>query len=252
GVQVNGLCTNGAGLVTNASPLTIKLDKSAPVVSLAVTAGNAGNNGWYRSNVTVHTSGTEAVSGPVTCTGDQFQTAETSGTAFNGSCTNNAGLTGNASALTIKLDKTNPSISFTGRTAPNANGWNNSNVTANWTCSDALSGPVSDIVNQTLTSEGANQSVTGTCSDAAGNTASDTQGGINIDKTAPTLSLPSDISQEATSSSGATVTYTATVTDNLDPNVTVSCAPASGSNFPIGSTKVDCSSTDQADNTANG
>ena len=252
GMQVNGLCTNGAGLVTNASPLTIKLDKTAPVVILSVTAGNAGSNGWYTSNVTVHTGGTESVSGPVTCTADQFQTAETGGTNFNGSCTNNAGLTGNASALTIKLDKTNPSISFTGRTAPNSTGWNNTNVTANWACSDPLSGPASDIVNQTLTSEGAGQSVTGTCIDLAGNTASDTQGGINIDRTAPTLSLPSSVTEEATSSAGATVAYTATVTDNLDTNVTVSCDPASGSNFPIGSTKVDCSSSDQADNTANG
>ncbi|HWP64065.1 MAG TPA: PxKF domain-containing protein, partial [Candidatus Binatia bacterium] len=48
------------------------------------------------------------------------------------------------------------------------------------------SGPVSPTVSETLSSEGANQSATGTCTDAAGNTASDTQSGIDIDLTPPT------------------------------------------------------------------
>jgi hypothetical protein len=251
GTTLTCTATNGANLSRSVS-VTIKLDKTAPVTTLTVTAGTPGSNNWYRSNVTVHTSGTESMSSPVTCSPDQFQTAETTGTDFNGSCTNNAGLTGNASTLTIKLDKTNPGIAFNGRTAPNGNGWNNTNVTATWTCSDSFSGPVTDIVSQIVATEGAGQSATGTCYDLAGNTASDIQGGINIDKTAPSLSLPSDITAEATSSAGAAVTYSASVTDNLDANVTLSCAPASGSNFVMGLTKVDCSSTDQADNTATG
>ena len=252
GTAVNGSCTNGAGLLTNAAPITIKIDQTAPVVSLTVTGGTLGANNWFTSNVTVQTSGAESTSGPINCTADQFQTAETTGTNFNGSCTNQAGLTGNASPLSIKVDKTNPSITFSGRTAPNANGWNNTNVTAGWACSDPVSGPANDTVSQTLTGEGAGQSTSGTCTDLAGNSASDTQGGINIDKTAPSLSLPSDITEEATSSAGAVVSYSATVADNLDNSVSLSCTPASGASFPIGSTPVNCSSTDQADNNANG
>ena len=251
GTTLTCTATNGANLSRSVS-VTLKLDKTAPVTTLTVTAGNPGSNNWYRSNVTVHTGGSESLSGPITCTADQFQNAETNGTNFNGSCTNAAGLTGSASTLTIKVDKTNPGITFNGRTTPNVNGWNNTNVTANWTCSDSLSGPASDIVSQTVATEGAGQSATGTCTDLAGNTASDLQGGINIDKTAPSLSLSSDITAEATTSAGAAVTYSASVTDNLDANVTLTCAPASGSNFAIGSTTVNCSSTDQADNTANG
>jgi hypothetical protein len=43
-------------------------------------------------------------------------------------------------------------------------------------------------VSQTVSTEAPNQSSTGTCTDLAGNTASDTQTGINIDKTAPSIS----------------------------------------------------------------
>ena len=48
------------------------------------------------------------------CTGLQYQTTETAGSVFNGSCTNNAGLTTTPPPLTIKLDKTPPTVSFNG------------------------------------------------------------------------------------------------------------------------------------------
>jgi hypothetical protein len=58
-----------------------------------------------------------------------------------------------------------------------------------WSCTDAMngSGVVASTVSQELTNEGANRSAEGTCTDLAGNTASDTQTGINIDLTAPEL-----------------------------------------------------------------
>lgn len=75
---------------------------------------------------------------------------------------------------------------------------------------------------------------------------------VLADTTAPTLSLPSNIAQEATSSSGATVTFSATSTD-VDPvSPTVTCTPSSGSTFPIATTTVNCSATDTAGNTSNG
>jgi hypothetical protein len=72
---------------------------------------------------------------------------------------------------------------------------------------------------------------------------------------------------EATSAEGAQVTYTVTAQDNVDSNatleedgstvtqddvggnITMSCNPSSGSVFPIGSTTVQCSATDEAGNT---
>ena len=102
------LLHNGAGLTADAAPLSIKLDKTGPSATLAVTAGTAGANGWDITDVTVSTSGSDSISNPVTCTTDQDQTTETTGSPFNGSCTNGAGLSTDASALTVQLDKTAP------------------------------------------------------------------------------------------------------------------------------------------------
>ena len=57
---------------------------------------------------------------------------------------------------------------------------------------------------------------------------------------------------EASSASGATVSYTASATDNVDPWPALACAPASGSVFPVGATTVNCTATDAAVNAANG
>ncbi len=252
GAVFNGSCTNDAGLTTNAVPLTVKLDKTGPTAGLSVTAGTAGTNGWYTSDVTIQTAGAD-LSNPVICTVDQFQTTETPGTTFNGSCTNNAGLTTNATPLTIQVDKTNPTINIVSRIPlANINGWNNTDVTVNWSCADALSGAVAANVSQTLTAEGAGQSTTGSCLDNAGNAASDTQTGINIDKTAPVLSLSSNLIEEATSAAGAVVNYSVSASDNLTPSAVVNCSPADGSLFDLGTTVVNCSSTDAADNLASG
>jgi HYR domain len=70
------------------------------------------------------------------------------------------------------------------------------------------------------------------------------------DTTPPSLSLPADIVANATGPAGATVTYTATATDQVDGQVAVSCGPPSGSTFPIGASTVNCSASDKAGNTA--
>ncbi len=65
----------------------------------------------------------------------------------------------------------------------------------------------------------------------------------------PVLNLPhSPITVNATSSQGATVTYTATGTepDDASATPTVNCTPTSGSTFPIGTTTVNCTASDAA------
>ena len=106
-----------------------------------------------------------------------------------GTCTDKAGNTSAAVTKTgLKIDKTPPTISGSRTPVANAFGWNNTNVTASFACSDSLSGlaagsPPADVV---ISTEGANQSANGTCQDVAGNSASATVNGIKIDKTAPT------------------------------------------------------------------
>jgi Tol biopolymer transport system component len=72
------------------------------------------------------------------------------------------------------------------------------------------------------------------------------------DTAPPTLTLPANPVVDATSPAGATVNYTASASDNLDPSPTVACVPPSGSVFPIGPTTVNCTATDDAGNSAQG
>jgi hypothetical protein len=69
------------------------------------------------------------------------------------------------------------------------------------------------------------------------------------DTTPPVVTVPASATIEATSPAGAVFTYTASATDNIDGVVPVTCAPASGSTFPLGVTTVTCTATDTHGNT---
>jgi hypothetical protein len=88
-----------------------------------------------------------------------------------------------------------------------------------------------------------------TATDDSGNTSTCSFQVTVRDTTPPVLTCPADIVTECTSASGAAVTYTAGAKDACDPNPTVACSPASGSTFPIGTTTVTCTATDDAGNT---
>jgi HYR domain len=72
------------------------------------------------------------------------------------------------------------------------------------------------------------------------------------DLTPPVLYLPGDMTLEAFDASGRNVFYDVSAYDSRDPNPTVACTPASGSFFPVGSTTVTCTATDQSGNVATG
>jgi hypothetical protein len=73
---------------------------------------------------------------------------------------------------------------------------------------------------------------------------------VEHDTTAPAITAPADITEEAASAAGAIATFTATATDDFDGAVVVSATPASGSVFAIGNTTVNLTATDAAGNTA--
>lgn len=93
--------------------------------------------------------------------------------------------------------------------------------------------------------------VTCTATDAAGNTASASFVVTVLDTTAPALSLPPNVVTDATSTAGALVSYVVTAMD-LSGTATVTCSPASGSTFPIGTTSVACQARDASGNVAAG
>ncbi len=75
-------------------------------------------------------------------------------------------------------------------------------------------------------------------------------GGEPADTTAPVLTLSGNVTAEATSAAGATVSFTVSATDNKDGTVPVTTSSASGSTFPLGTTTVTATATDAAGNTA--
>jgi LysM repeat protein len=91
-----------------------------------------------------------------------------------------------------KLDLDPPSISGAATTPPNARGWYTTSVTVHFTAEDALSGLDTVTPDQTLSAEGAGQSVVGTAVDRAWNRASHTVEPINIDLTPPVVDVTLD------------------------------------------------------------
>jgi hypothetical protein len=71
-----------------------------------------------------------------------------------------------------------------------------------------------------------------------------------VDKAPPFVTAPANVVAEATGPAGALVTYpAASAVDAVDGPLTATCAPPSGSTFPIGTTTLTCSATDTAGNT---
>lgn len=75
---------------------------------------------------------------------------------------------------------------------------------------------------------------------------------LSCDRTPPVLTLPAPMEIDATSPDGAAVAFSATAMDAVDGAVAVSCTPASGSLFPVGTTAVTCSAVDAHGNAATG
>jgi predicted extracellular nuclease len=170
-------------------------------------------------------------------------------------------------ASLVMPDTTPPTSSAMVAPAPNAQGWNNTPVTVTFSASDDTygsgvagihytlsgaqtgSGTVPPGGSVTITAEGTT-TVAYYASDNAGNNESAHTLTVRIDETAPVITAPASLAVDATAPTGATVTFTATATDNSGATPSVTCTPASGSTFAIGDTKVTCSATDAAGNTA--
>ena len=72
---------------------------------------------------------------------------------------------------------------------------------------------------------------------------------VPTDTKPPAIKTSGSVTVAATSAEGAVVKFAATAVDNADGPVAVTCTPASGSTFPVGITKVACTSTDKKGNT---
>lgn len=91
-----------------------------------------------------------------------------------------------------------------------------------------------------------------TATDASGNLINGSFAVTVVDSTPPVLTMPVDITAEATSRLGAVVTFAPGATDVVDPDVSVECNPVSGSVFQLGATSVGCTASDAAGNIITG
>jgi hypothetical protein len=194
-LSATGTCTDTSGNTASDTQTGIDLDKSGPSANLAVYVGTPGDNGWYVSDVTIATSGSDTLSGPPTCTADQFLTSDSTGTVFDGSCTNKAGLVTDAAPLTVKRDTVAPTITDEGVISATAgtNGWYISVVTNRFTATDATSGVAgaADFQRDSGVAEGATVKIpSGAVADNAGNEAA----GIDSVALKIDLSNPTDVS----------------------------------------------------------
>ena len=251
--QTYACSATSAGGTTGPQSVSIKRDATPPTITASHSpAANAA--GWNKADVTVSFSGSDDLSGldPSSCTAAVTISTETSSQSVPGSCADNAGNSGSATA-TVKLDKTVPTITGGRMPAANSHGWNNGGVTVSFTCGDALSGIQTCTPSSTVNGEGAGQSVTGTAVDKADNSASATVSGINIDLTAPDVGV-TGVTQGATYTLGSVPAAGCNTTDALSGVATTATVALSGGQTvgggTVGSITANCTgATDKAGNT---
>lgn len=201
-------CTNGTGSGSHKSmDASYVLDNTGATASASLSAP-ANAAGWNNSSVAITWTGTDSGVGftrncdgpgnehnPKPCT-DTVGSA-TNGTTKTANATDRLGNAGGGSVV-VRIDTQAPTITGSRSPAQPTSGWNNTDVTVSFSCEDPKQGVTKDNAgfasgittcgpNQTVSTSGANQSVTGKAIDAADNEVSATVSNINIDKVAPTV-----------------------------------------------------------------
>jgi hypothetical protein len=148
----------------------VKLDKTAPTITAAVTAGELGSNGWYTGPVTVSFTCSDTLSGVATCPDPQVLTTNGLNTAA-GATTDRAGNTASAVLAGIRIDQEKPALTAAGVNVDGKSYALGSAPSASCTATDNVSGLASCVVAVTggNTNGVGTFSYTATATDNAGN-----------------------------------------------------------------------------------
>ena len=247
--------TNTVGSTSGTFSVTV-YDRVGPVLTVpsGVTAQTTSPAGIA---VTFVATAHDFIDGdvPVTCTpssGSVFPIGVTTVVCVSGDTHQN--LSASYFDVTVSLDTTPPVLTLPGTITREATSPDGATVSFVATANDDVDGdrPVGCTPASGSLFALGTTTVVCSASDTSGNTTSGSFLVVVQDTTAPALTLPSQVTAEATSPSGAVVTYVTLATDIVDGDRPVGCAPPSGSVFPLGTTTVGCSSSDTRGNTASG
>ncbi len=214
---IQGTAVDAAGNSASAQ-VTLNISETPPMI-LASVSPSPNAAGWNNSNVTVSFSCTPGGAPLVGCSAPQVITTEGASIPVTGMVTDAAGATGTATVV-IKLDKTPPTVIPNLSPGPNSNGWETAPVTVSYTCSDSLSGVATCPSSSTISSDGANQPVSGTATDVAGNSATATAT-VNLEQGKPTISA--SVSPSANSAGWNNTSVTVTFTCTMSVSTIASC-----------------------------
>jgi hypothetical protein len=187
----SGTCTDNAGNVSLPATVSgINIDTMPPtlVFDPPNPAPNAAH--WNNTDVRMGFTTRDNLSGVVSTSvvSPLLLTTEGANVTRDIVVTDAAGNSATIPSPAVKIDKTRPTARASASPAPDADGWNHSDVTVSFSGTDTLSGIAACVPNVLLTTNGANQSASGTCLDSAGNVSMPaTVSGININKTGPAI-----------------------------------------------------------------
>ena len=229
--------------------VTPAADDTTPPVITAIAEGSMSDSGWYVSFVTVSwfvVDDESPISSSSGCD-PTFVWPDTAGTTLTCSATSAGGTS--SESVTIKIDATPPDIYGYASPAPNEYGWNNTDVTVSFTCSDAMSGVMYCEPDWTFREDVVGQVVQGRAVDHAWNDWRYLVYYINIDKTPPTVSLVGGPANGGTYYFGfVPAAPTCSASDALS-GLDGSCS-VSGYGTGVGSHTVTARTTDKAGNSA--
>jgi hypothetical protein len=165
-----------------------------------------------------------------------------------------AGNTATSTFTVTVRDTTAPVISGPGNLTAEATSAAGAVVTFSASASDIVDGAVAVTASPASGSTFALgvTTVTLTSTDAHGNTSTSTFTVTVRDTTAPKLALPANLTLEATSAAGAVATFAASATDAVTAAPVIGYSKASGTTFPLGTTTVNVTATDEAGNIGHG
>jgi large repetitive protein len=192
-------CSATAGDHTVSLSVNLKIDKTPPAVPTAAPARVPDSNGWYNRAVGVAFTSTDDVSGmDGGCTSGVYAGPDSAAASVATTCTDKAGNV-RLGSFSLQYDATAPGVAAAASRAPDANGWYNHALSVTFSQSPGdLSGPGSCSAPVTYGGpDSSSASVSGTCTDRAGNTSQPLGFAIRYDSTPPNALASADRAPDA-------------------------------------------------------